>query len=94
MTETSESSELGQLLKIRLQVEGILTIDSYLSTDVTQVMIVKFIPQYDFFIFDGTIEKDAELTNAKYDFLDPVTASLLIPGDSRPPIPVILGHPC
>ena len=21
-------------------------------------------------------------------------ASLLIPGDSRPPIPVILGHPC
>ena len=76
MTETPESSELGQLLKSRLQVEGILTIDSYLSTDVTQVMIVKFIPQYDFFIFDGTIEKDAELNSAKYDFLDPAFLKL------------------
>ena len=23
-----------------------------------------------------------------------INAKLLIPGDSRPPIPVILGHPC
>lgn len=34
-------------------------------------MILEFLTQYDIIIFDGTIENDAELNNAKYDFLDP-----------------------
>lgn len=70
-TEIAESIKLGQLLVNRLQGNGIITIDSYPSTASNQVMIVKFLTQYDIIIFDGTIEKEAELNNSKYDFLNP-----------------------
>ena len=70
-TEIAESIKLGQLLVNRLQGNGIITIDSYPSTASNQVMTVKFLTQYDIIIFDGTIEKEAELNNSKYDFLNP-----------------------
>ena len=70
-TEIAESIKLGQLLVDRLQGNGIITIDSYPSTASNQVMIIKFLTQYDIIIFDGTIEKEAELNNSKYDFLNP-----------------------
>lgn len=69
-SQTPESIELGQLLENRLQGDGVI-FESYHATAATQVMIVEFLTQYDIIIFDGTIENDAELNNAKYDFLDP-----------------------
>ena len=65
-----ESLELGQLLVNRLQGKGVI-IESYPATAAAQGMILEFLAQYDIIIFDGTIENDAELNNAKYDFLDP-----------------------
>lgn len=67
---TQKSIELGQLLVNRLQGDWVI-IESHPATAATQVMIVEFLTQYDIIIFDGTIENDAELNNAKYDFLDP-----------------------
>lgn len=69
-SHTPESIDLGQLLVNRLQGDGVI-IESHPATAATQVMIVEFLTQYDIIIFDGTIENDAELNNAKYDFLDP-----------------------
>lgn len=69
-TETPKSVELGQLLANRLQGDGVI-IESYPATTATHVMIVELLTKYDIIIFDGTIEDDAELNNAKYDFLDP-----------------------
>ncbi len=69
-TNITESVELGQLLVNRLQGKGVI-IESYPATAAAQGMILEFLTQYDIIIFDGTIENDAELNNAKYDFLDP-----------------------
>lgn len=69
-TETADSIDLEQLLVNRLQGDGVI-IESHPATAATQVMIVEFLTQYDIIIFDGTIENDAGLNNAKYDFLDP-----------------------
>jgi hypothetical protein len=70
-TGIAESMKLGQLLVNRLQDNGTFTIDLYPSTEANQVVIIKFLTQYDIIIFDGTIEKDAKLNNSKYDFLNP-----------------------
>lgn len=69
-TNITESVELGQLLVNRLQGKGVI-IESYPATAAAQGMTLEFLTQYDIIIFDGTIENDAELNNAKYDFLDP-----------------------
>lgn len=69
-TDIFGSVELGQLLANRLQGDDII-IESFPSTEVTLVMTFKYLTRYDIIIFDGTIEDDTELNNAKYDFLDP-----------------------
>ena len=49
--------------------------------------------QYDLFI-KIYARNNHHLMGIIHDKLQPLGLSLLIPGDSRPPIPVILGHPC
>ena len=69
-TDISESVDLRQLLVNRLQ-EDRAIIESYPAIAATPVIILEFLTRYDIIIFDGTIEDNAELNNAKYDFLDP-----------------------
>lgn len=69
-TDISESIDLGQLLANRLQGDRAI-IESYPAIAATPVKILGFLTRYDIIIFDGTIEDNAELNNAKYDFLDP-----------------------
>lgn len=68
---TQKSIELGQLLAKRFQEDDTIIVEPFPSTEATQLMIIEVLTQYDIIIFDGTIENDAELNNAKYDFLDP-----------------------
>lgn len=69
-TDISESVDLRQLLVNRLQ-EDRAIIESYPAIAATPAIILEFLTRYDIIIFDGTIEDNAELNNAKYDFLDP-----------------------
>lgn len=66
--ETLASSTVNELKRMK---DTIVIIDTILSTELSQFKILEFLTKYDIIIFDGTIENDAELNNAKYDFLDP-----------------------
>lgn len=66
--ETLVSSIANELKRMK---DTIVIIDAILSTELNLSKILEFLTQYDIIIFDGTIEKDTVLNNAKYDFLDP-----------------------
>ena len=48
------------------------------------------------FSFLDITEMTRDISDTQFSFFlaHTIAMSLLIPGDSRPPIPVILGHPC
>lgn len=75
-TDTTESIKLGQLVVTRLRDNDTIIVEQYPSTKVTNSMIFEFLTRYDIIIFDGSIENNAALNNAKYDFLDLSTLSL------------------
>lgn len=70
---TADSEMTGNLNAGNLNAMETCTIitKSICSANVNHVMIMDLLTKHDILIFDGTIEDDAELNNAKYDFLDP-----------------------
>ncbi len=66
--ETLASDMANELKRMK---DTIVIINTILPTELSQSKILEFLTQYDIIIFDGTIENDAELNNANYDFLDP-----------------------